>query len=444
LFLVRVWLLIALISIFGYGQDVKREALVIGIGDYAPATRNDLNGIERDVSKIKRLFKSLGFKVTILYDAQAMKILEYLDRYSEILDSNDYFAFYYSGHGSYEPDESGDELDGRDETLVLSDGEENRHLSDDILNDKFSRIRAKKLIFIDSCHSGTAFRGLNMGVKPKTILPSEVSTRTRGYGRDSISGDFIAFSASQDSEESLATPTGSLFTDTLSKTLIDRGYINRAIEEIGLILERDILKYAKETGNRPHHPKITLSRPDLKSISLNSFLKLDSSEDRSSLESILDSMVDRGLADRLDITSDRRVYREGESVKFTVDSGGHKGFLTILYIDRDSITTLYPNPYVKIKRVEGRYIFPDNLSGGRFELEGYKSCKGCDSEETTIYAILTEEPIEDIDRLRSKGGLFSFLKSSREESIVTRAVRLKVSNSKGFKPLIGVYRFTIK
>ncbi len=65
MFLVRVWLLIALISIFGYGQDVKREALVIGIGDYAPATRNDLNGIERDVSKIKRLFKSLGFKVTM-------------------------------------------------------------------------------------------------------------------------------------------------------------------------------------------------------------------------------------------------------------------------------------------------------------------------------------------------------------------------------------------
>ncbi len=58
-------------------------------------------------------------------------------------------------------------------------------------------------------------------------------------------------------------------------------------------------------------------------------------------------------------------------------------------------------------------------------------------KETTIYAILTEEPIEDTDRLRSKGGLFSFLKSSREESIVTRAVRLKVSNSKGFKPLIG-------
>ncbi len=110
--------------------------------------------------------------------------------------------------------------------------EENRHLSDDILNDKFSRIRAKKLIFIDSCHSGTAFRGLNMGVKPKTILPSEVSTRTRGYGRDSISGDFIAFSASQDSEESLATPTGSLFTDTLSKLFIDRGIILiEAIEE---------------------------------------------------------------------------------------------------------------------------------------------------------------------------------------------------------------------
>ncbi len=42
-------------------------------------------------------------------------------------------------------------------------------------------------------------------------------------------------------------------------------------------------------------------------------------------------MVDRGLADRLDITSERRVYREGESVKFTVDSGGHKGIFNLYY-----------------------------------------------------------------------------------------------------------------
>ncbi len=109
-----------------------------------------------------------------------------------------------------------------------------------------------------------------MGVKPKTILPSEVSTRTRGYGRDSISGDFIAFSASQDSEESLATPTGSLFTDTLSRTLIDRGYINRAIEEIGLILGngRNLIRFLKEEfnwqkegrgkiGTSTNHKKIT-------------------------------------------------------------------------------------------------------------------------------------------------------------------------------------------
>ncbi len=76
-------------------------------------------------------------------------------------------------------------------------------------------------------------------------------------------------------------------------------------------------------------------------------------------------MVDRGLADRLDITSDRRVYREGESVKFTVDSGGHKGFLTILYIDEIGITTLYPIHMLDLEGLKVNLYFPGIiLSGG--------------------------------------------------------------------------------
>ena len=77
--------------------------------------------------------------------------------------------FYYSGHGSYTDDRSGDETDGQDETIVLSNGIENHFYLDDNLNKHFNSIGARKLIVFDSCHSGTAFKAFGDKPKPKSI-----------------------------------------------------------------------------------------------------------------------------------------------------------------------------------------------------------------------------------------------------------------------------------
>jgi hypothetical protein len=451
---------------------VKKMALIIGISDYAPATKNDLDGIERDTSKMKRLFESWGFEVTTLYDSQAMKIVDYLEDYAKKLNKNDYFAFYYSGHGSFKTDENGDETDNRDETLVLSDGTTNKHLLDDTLYAEFNKIKAKKLIFLDSCHSGTAFRAINNNrVKAKSISPDDVTDtfptpiNTRGISiggssKEIISGnDYIVFSAAQDNEESLATPTGSLFTNAIYQTFTDKKYLDKPLKDIKSILTENVIEYAKKTASTPHHPNISVSNLELESKSLNSFIndKLSSptvsnnnyqnktQSSTNSLEDTLNDMINSGKFKKMSIDYQKTSYNIGEAVKFTIDTKGDRGFLTIFYIDGNDVTLLYPNGFILPKEINGRYRFPDDLANGKFELEAYKSCKGCSEEKTVIYTLLSAEQITDIGKIK-RGDLISFPKNSEASQIMSRAVKIKAvpQTKTEFKPQLGKYEFIVK
>jgi hypothetical protein len=453
---------------FSKSTQSKKEALIIGVSDYK-GERADLNGIELDVDKMKRLFKSWGFETKVLYNQESMQILEYLDNYGKHLDSDDFFAFYYTGHGSHKRDESGDEPDGEDETLVLSDGRINKHLIDDILYKKFNEIRAKKLIFFDSCHSGTVFRSLNGKAQAKTIKPEEVtdsfrlsSSKGLSVGGDQMSGDeeFIVFSSSRDTEESLATPTGSLFTNSLSEVFTDRNLQSKSLNEINKILIDKVLRYAKETNGKPHHPNISYSSNTIGAKPLKSFILKKSLPSTSStttlsattqpsrantVEETLESLFKSNKVDRMALSYSKKIYHSGESVKFTLDTQGNRGFLSIFYVDGNDVTILYPNPFVNTKEISGRYQFPEDLSNGKFELEAYKSCANCQEERTTIYALLTAQPISTIHDIQSKG-LISFPKKSKKSNMLSRAVRIKATakSSLEMKPQLGKYQFMVK
>lgn len=450
---------------------IKRVALIIGISDYAPGTKNDLDGIELDTTKMRKLFERWGFKVESIYNAQSLHVVDYLDKYAKELNRNDIFAFYYSGHGSFKKDDNGDEADNKDESLVLSDGVENEHLIDDVLYSKFNAIKAKKLIFLDSCHSGTAFRGINTKVKAKSISPNDVKKtylediKMRGIAVDNSSvkpkdvlegSDYIVFSASQDNEESLATPNGSLFTNAIYKTY--KNNINKTLKDIQTILTKDVLAYAKETDSTPHHPTITFSTSNIKSKTLGDFINNNqnidkkpikevvssNSSNKSKLEIMLDSMMSSSKFNKMNIDyGNKRVYSSGESVEFTVDTKGTEGFLTIFYVDKTDITILYPNSYISTKKINGIYNFPKDLANGKFQLEAYKNCKSCDSEKTVIYALLSSEPIMDKSQIKSTE-LISFSKNSQQSNSVTRAIKLKAIPEAKFKPQLSKYQFIVK
>ena len=164
--IVKVLALSALLTTLSLAQ---KEALIVGVSDYM-GTRFDLAGVERDVPRMERLFKSLGFNVTVLKDAQSMSLESSLANYAN-LTANDNFIFYYSGHGFHVKDDNGDEADGEDETLVLSDGVENRLFLDDALFGYLNAIKAKSLFCWTLATVEQPLKPLETNQKQKALQP---------------------------------------------------------------------------------------------------------------------------------------------------------------------------------------------------------------------------------------------------------------------------------
>jgi len=253
----------------------QKKALLIGVSDYSPLTV-DLPGIDTDISKIQELLTKWGFETEVLFNKDSIKLEEKLKKYQKSLKSNDIFVFFYSGHGSHTDDLNGDEEDGQDETIVLSDGSENMHFLDDDLYYYFNHIKAKKLIMFDSCHSGTAFKVLTNKFFPKSILPKFVNkTISKGIkGTDKIAGEYVVLSAAQDSEESLATGDGSLFTTTLTTLLNQPNSEDKSFQTIRDTITNKIVTICETADIPAHHPKLSASKEELKGESIKEYLEI--------------------------------------------------------------------------------------------------------------------------------------------------------------------------
>ena len=254
----------------------KKVALLVGVSDYSPYS-SDLPGIDTDITNIQSIITKWGFDdIKVLYNKDSLKLEKELKRYKKNLKPNDIFLFFYSGHGSYTDDLNGDEDDGRDETIVLSDGSENMHFLDDDLYYYFSHIKAKKLIMFDSCHSGTAYKSLNSKFVSKSILPRFVDKiiSTDIKGSDTISGEYIVLSAAQDNEESLATTNGSLFTTTLTNLLNENNSSQKSFQNIRDNITDKIVNICQKADLPPHHPKLSVSKEVLKNSTVKQYLEL--------------------------------------------------------------------------------------------------------------------------------------------------------------------------
>ncbi len=305
----------------------KRVALVIGVEDYAGD--NDLIGIYKDVSKVSSLFSSWGFTVNRLSNSLNLKSV--LSAYSRTLGKNDILIVYYSGHGTSISDRDGDEIDGKDEALVLSNGMQNEYLIDDAFNLYLNSIQARKLIIIDSCHSGTIYKSFNATRIATNITPIKTSVDSiytsiipaisiyhtsnksstsniieynkqkeleakqqiedkllskslikegrvkylkssevpkdysLNYGSyipaTKLSGEYVFFGATQDNEKSIATNTGSIFTNVF----VNKSNTSKTINTIYRDVSRSISDF---------HPSLSSSNSSLKNYTMNDYLKM--------------------------------------------------------------------------------------------------------------------------------------------------------------------------
>ena len=136
--------------------ETEKHALVIGISDYFfDQTIKDLKYADKDAIAVGEALDQLGYDVHQLTnkDATRINILEAFRHYASVLDEDDEFVLYFSGHGARDPVLP-------NTTFWLTNDADTNHLDRNAirvshLSEYIAGIPAKrKLVLLDHCFSG--------------------------------------------------------------------------------------------------------------------------------------------------------------------------------------------------------------------------------------------------------------------------------------------------
>jgi hypothetical protein len=252
----RLLPLAALTALLAFGTslstaEARTRALLVGVADYNEASGiRDLLGPRNDVTIMWRMLTSRGIDskdITVLTDGLPetpefpkisgapvyANITAAFDTLARDSSKGDDVVFYYSGHGTREPDndpsaEDEPEADGYDQVLLPADtgpydptgGKIANGLVDDELGHKLDAIRAKGAFvwaIIDSCNSGTVTRGdeVTRSVDPDLLhvppLPEKSAQAPRGGERKGMllvksKADLVGFYAVDAFDEAIERP----------------------------------------------------------------------------------------------------------------------------------------------------------------------------------------------------------------------------------------------
>lgn len=181
-----------------------KRALIIAVANYTEESGWMPVSSDRDAQLISFALQKQGFdlkNINIILDKRAtkasiIKAFEELEKSSEL---NDLIYIHFSGHGQQIYDDTKDELDGYDESLIPFDAPKKysekykgeNHLRDDELSVCLTKLRSKVgsrgevLFTIDACNSGTAarsgktFRGTKDKFSPSDFGETNQNTRIK-------------------------------------------------------------------------------------------------------------------------------------------------------------------------------------------------------------------------------------------------------------------------
>lgn len=368
---------------------------------------------------------------------------------------NDKVLLYYSGHGAFIPDESGDESDGNDEVLlgysakVIQRGGQatlDNVVLDDDMERLLSNLRSKDvLVMFDSCHSGTASKGLTLDLQTRDMHIEQLETKAFQYPgmpsrgvtiSENIKGDerHVYISACRDDQQSAASSNGSIFTLGVSKA------VKKAAGERKSITPRQLQQAASDyiAEQALSNTQVWEFNPQISGNSrlMNRSLFMEDVSNANGpgwrrLEKLYQRIGEQSL--NLDL---RDSYRIGDPFEVTM-SFDRPGYLLLLYVDAtDEITILYPNKFHKDGRVEAGQVSIGGPSGdfdltitkpsgkhqvvafwGRNPFKSYSSgYKAMDD----IVAVMSEKSMSDLGRgigssERADSGSNAWIRAGRAE-----------------------------
>lgn len=255
-------------------RDTKLEkfALLVGVNEYQNV--QGLHGCLNDVEDMRKTLAAVynfpddAHHMLTLTNGKATKkaILQAFREHlitNAKLNPNAICVFHFSGHGSQTVDLNGDELDGLDETICSTDarGDSFDLLDDEIaeLFDELSQYTRNVVFILDSCHSGSATRGieaidddvstraLGMDTRPqpaqKPLTPEQLKDRKK---RPLASGSYVTFSGCRPAETSAEIAISPAGQGRVKRGLLTYS-ICRAMRELGVnATYRDLGKKVSE------------------------------------------------------------------------------------------------------------------------------------------------------------------------------------------------------
>ena len=103
----------------------------------------------------------------------------------------------------------------------------------------------------------------------------------------------------------------------------------------------------------------------------------------------------------------KKSYKKNEAVKFEIDTGKDKGYLYVVYLDKKGEKEVMTPSKNKVR---GNFSFPKDFG---VDVSATKECKGCKVEKTTVYVLLSKDPILEIKSM-NKDDLVDLGKKSKE------------------------------
>lgn len=201
---------------------IKKAAVLIGIN--YKNSNCELRGCENDIQDLKNIlinvFKFEPENILVLLESMggnsvptAQNIVNAIDwLVKKNKEGFNNLWFQYSGHGTYVPDQNGDEIDGRDEAIVTSD---QKLLTDDFLFERLiNRIseKTKMMAIMDCCHSGSI---LDLHYKYcGGAVNSNINSRCK------TKADIVALSGCSDSQTSADAVFNNKWNGALTKNLV--------------------------------------------------------------------------------------------------------------------------------------------------------------------------------------------------------------------------------
>ncbi|TGV04839.1 caspase family protein [Flavivirga rizhaonensis] len=172
-------ILLTLMLLFSLNAIAEKYSLIIAVGDYPTKTGWSSISSVNDIPLIKNVLLNQGFKednIMVLKNEQATRsgILKAIVDLQSKIKLGDIVVIHYSAHGQQIFDDNGEEIDGKDESIIPYDAfaeylpgryEGQNHIRDDELGNIIANFRntlgksGQLLILLDSCHSGSATRG---------------------------------------------------------------------------------------------------------------------------------------------------------------------------------------------------------------------------------------------------------------------------------------------